>query len=427
MHGERFHICHGAMRWIARFMMFAACTSVAGYAFAQESASVGLLTEARAIEYALARPAIREAEDARSLAADSLVTESITRPNPVISLTHENTDVPAGNARESTVMVSQTFDISGRRQLRKNAAETRRQATELDSQSRRIAIVQEVRRAFAEALYQQHLQESHKAWLHRLDAAVAIVGHLAKAGEVSGYDQRRLEREAQSAKAKLRAIAAEGSRKREILGGIIDKQDSRPNHLEGDLLPDVPPALDTLLASTTQHPEIASLEAQATAFERDRQAAERLKRPDITVGVGTKHVSEPSFSDNGLMLALSVPIPLFDRGQAQEQQARAQAATLQAERSLKLARTQAELRGLWSQTTQLRETALAFREETLTASQDLSRIAEASYRAGEGSLLELLDAYRAELDAHTMKLDLALRARLSRIELDALTGATQHE
>ena len=193
------------------------------------------------------------------------------------------------------------------------------------------------------------------------------------------------------------------------------------------MLPDAPPALEALLASTPRHPALASLEAQASAYERDRQIAERLKRPDITVGIGTKHVSEPGFSDNGLMLALSVPIPVFDKGLAQEQQARAQMAALQAERTLKLTRAQAELRGLWSEVTQLRETALTFRDETVTASQELSRIAEASYRAGEGSLLELLDAYRAELDAQTMKLDLALRARLSRIELDALTGATQHE
>lgn len=423
MHGERFHNCRGAIGLI-RSVIFAICLSAAGHVSAQNG---DLLTEAKAIEYALARPVIREAEDARLLAADSVVTASITRLNPVVSLTHENVDVPAGNASESTVMVSQTFDISGRRQLRKEAAETRRQATLLDSRSQRIAIVQEARRAFAEALYQQQLQEAHVAWLSRLDTAVSVVGHLAKAGEVSGYDRRRLEREAQSAKARLRTIEAEGSRQREILAGAIDKSGSAFSRLDGDMLPDAPPALESLLASTTQHPALVSLETQATAFERDRQVAERLKRPDITVGVGTKHVSEPGFSDNGLMLALSVPIPVFDRGQAQEQQARAQAASLQAERTLKLARTQAELRGLWSQSTQLRETALAFRDETLTASQDLSRIAEASYRAGEGSLLELLDAYRAELDAHTMKLDLALRARLSRIELDALTGATQHE
>lgn len=420
MHGEYFHKHHGALR----SMMFAICLATTGHVSAQES---DVLTEAGAIESALARPVIRAAEDARLLAADSAVTESITRPNPVLSLTHDMADVPAGNASESTIMVSQTFDISGRRQLRKEAAETRRQATLLDSRSQRLAIVQEARRAFAETLYQQQLQESHVAWLSRLDAAVTVVGHLAKAGEVSGYDRRRLEREAQSARAKLRAIEAEGSRKREILAGAIGKSGHGFGRLDGDMLPDTSPALETLLASVDQHPALTSLEVQATAFERDRQVAERLKRPDITVGVGTKHVSEPGFSDNGLMLALSVPIPLSDRGQAQAQQARAQVATLQAERSVKLARAEAELRGLWSQSTQLRKTALAFRDETLTASQELSRIAEASYRAGEGSLLELLDAYRAELDAHTMKLDLALRARLSRIELDALTGATQHE
>jgi cobalt-zinc-cadmium efflux system outer membrane protein len=423
MHGERFHIFRGASG-VLRSTLFAASLGTALTVSAQDG---DLLTEARAMEYALSRPVIQQAEEARLLAAESGVTESLTRPNPVVSLTHENVDVPAGNGSESTVMVSQTFNISGRRQLRQEAAETRRQASLLDSRSQRIAIVQEARRTFAEALYQQQLQEAHQAWLGRLDAAVAVVGHLAKAGEVSGYDRRRLEREAQAAKAKLRAIGAEGSRKRELLAGAIGQPGDGLGRLDGDMLPDAPPALETLLASTSQHPALASLEVQASAYERDRQIAERLKRPDITVGVGTKHVSEPGFSENGLMLALSVPIPVFDKGQAQEQKARAQMAALQAERTLKLSRAQAELRGLWSEVIQLRETALTFRDETLTASQELSRIAEASYRAGEGSLLELLDAYRTELDAQTMKLDLALRARLSRIELDALTGATQHE
>jgi cobalt-zinc-cadmium efflux system outer membrane protein len=124
---------------------------------------------------------------------------------------------------------------------------------------------------------------------------------------------------------------------------------------------------------------------------------------------------------------MSVPIPVFNYGQAQEQQAKSQAMMVQAERSLKLSRAQAELSGILSQTTQLREAALSFQNDSATASQELSHIAEASYRAGEGSLLELLDAYRSELEANAIKLDLSLRARLSRIELDALTGVTQYE
>lgn len=92
-----------------------------------------------------------------------------------------------------------------------------------------------------------------------------------------------------------------------------------------------------------------------------------------------------------------------------------------------LAGAAAELRGAWHQAGALRQAAEDFRRESLPASRDLSRIAEAAYRAGEASLLELLDAYRAELDAETTELDLALRARLARIELDHLSGAPLHE
>jgi cobalt-zinc-cadmium efflux system outer membrane protein len=56
------------------------------------------------------------------------------------------------------------------------------------------------------------------------------------------------------------------------------------------------------------------------------------------------------------------------------------------------------------------------------ASRDLARIAEAAYRAAEGSILELLDAHRALLDAESEALSLELAARLARIELDHILG-----
>ena len=428
MSGDSFRLsCTAkAMRLASLSTIFIMLSIAAGTASGQEL-TAGSLDEAKAIEYALARPVIEQAEEARLLAAQSAVTESSLLPNPVVSITHDNAGAPGGRGSESTVMLSQTVDISGRRKLRQEAAQGRFLASRLDGDARRMTIVQDVRRVFAEALYQKQLQEAHTAWLQHIEAAVEVVTQLAKAGEASGYDRRRWLREAQSAQARLDAIEAEGSRKREILAGLIAKPLPALAVLEGDLIPDPPPPLETLLASTSTTPAIASLEARANAFEHDRQAAARLGVPDITVGLGTKHVTEPGFSDNGLMLALSLPIPIFDQGQAQEQEARAQAAALRAEHSLKLARLQAELRGLWQQTEQLREAALSYREEALSASHELSRIAEAAYRAGEGSLLELLDAYRAELDAQQMKLDLALQARLSRIELDSLTGASQYE
>jgi cobalt-zinc-cadmium efflux system outer membrane protein len=166
---------------------------------------------------------------------------------------------------------------------------------------------------------------------------------------------------------------------------------------------------------------------QAEAFDHERLAAERRWIPDMTLGVGHKRTDESGRSENGVILSFSVPLPVFDRGQAGEQKARGQARTLRAERDLQLARAEGELRGLWRQAAQLRDAVVTFRTQTAVGSRELARIAQASYRAGEGSILELLDAYRSELDATQTELDLALRARMARIELDALAGVHPHE
>lgn len=404
-------------------LAFTASTAIAQALVVSEAK----LTERAAIEYALERPAFRQTEDARIGIAGSVVLEKSLLPNPVVSIDYDNAAVPSGRARDSSVMVSQAFDISGRRALGREAAQTRLQAAQFDVKSSQLKTIIDVRRTFADSLYRQQQLDAHKTWLNRIKSITETVSRLAGGGEASGYDRRRLEREVQIAQTKLNAAEADASRSRGLLAGLIARPISQSDVLDGNLIPDAPPALETLASIIERHPDLASLEAQASAFERDRQAAKRLKTPDVTLGIGAKHVQEPGFSDNGLMLSMSVPIPVFNYGQAQEQQAKSQAMMVQAERSLKLSRAQAELSGILSQTTQLREAALSFQNDSATASQELSHIAEASYRAGEGSLLELLDAYRSELEANAIKLDLSLRSRLARIELDALIGVTQYE
>jgi cobalt-zinc-cadmium efflux system outer membrane protein len=94
---------------------------------------------------------------------------------------------------------------------------------------------------------------------------------------------------------------------------------------------------------------------------------------------------------------------------------------------LALTKAEAELRGAWHQADELRKAVLAYRHNVANDSQNLSGIAETAYRAGEAGLLELLDAYRTELDFSTTELDLALRARLANIDLETLSGVSSYE
>lgn len=254
--------------WFSTLLAFTTNTATA-----QELAPEAKLTESAAIEYALERPAFRQTEEARIGIAGSVVLEKSLLPNPVVSIDYDNAAVPSGRARDSSVMVSQAFDISGRRALGKEAAQTRLQAAQFDVKSLQLKTIIDVRRTFADSLYRQQQMDAHKIWLNRIKSITETVSRLAGGGEASGYDRRRLEREVQIAQTKLNASEADAIRSRGLLAGLIARPISESDKLEGNLIPDAPPTFEKLTSIIERHPDLASLEAQASAFERDRQAA----------------------------------------------------------------------------------------------------------------------------------------------------------
>lgn len=404
------------MRHVSRGRRAAAVAAFAAWAI---SASGAELTEQEAIRRALSRPAYAEMESGRADAARGAVTEASRWPNPVLSLERERMPVAGGRSNERTLGVAQTFDLFGRRALRVEAAEHRLAAAGHENRDRRVQTVAEVRRSFAEALSREREHQALAAWLERIEAASATVARLARSGEVAGYARRRIEREVQSARARLASAAGHSALARERLRGVVGLEGAEQIRPVGDLMPAELPPLPALAAAVRERPDLAALLAQAEAFERERTAASRAWAPDLTLGVGQKRVEEPLRGDTGVVLSLSLPLPLFDRGEGRRDTAAARVRALRAEHRLLLERREAEVRGLWQQASALRAGAAAMRAAPMA---DLSRTAEAAYRAGEGGVLELLDAYRSELDAGLATLDLELRARLARIELDASAG-----
>lgn len=385
------------------------------------------LTESAAVAGALSRPAWMEGEAGRISLAEGVVTETGLMPNPVFAFSRDRLGMAGGDITERSVQVSQTFDLSGRRSLRIDAANQRLNAEKLDGRIRRLNTIAEARRIFAETLHRIQIQTALGLWLTRIENASNITAQLAKAGEVSGYDRRRIEREAQTARARLSVAQADTARSRERLAALTGKRPDEIVRLFGDLLPDSMPALDALQTQLRQRPDLESLLAQAEAYERERQAAQRGWVPDLTVGVGQKTLEEPTRSGSGAIVGVSFAIPLFDRGGAAQQRSLAKAQTIRSEHTLALTKAEAELRGAWHQADELRKAVLAYRQDVSNGSQNLSGIAETAYRAGEANLLELLDAYRTELDFSTTELDLALRARLAHIDLETLSGVSSYE
>lgn len=379
------------------------------------------LTEAEAVRRALARPQLL---DALQGGIDTAVADAIAaglRPNPSFDYDHERTDSAGGNATEQKARLSQAFDLSGRRALRREAAEGRVEAAHQDAAARRSAVVIDVRSAFHEALSVTRRIDILHDWQQTLTQIEDTLARLERGGEVSGYDRRRIARERLAAQARLAEAQAADERARERLLALIGPRADVT--LAGELLPPALPALDTLLVQLPARGDLRALAARVQAHETDRRAASRGWIPDVTVGAGVKRIEEPGHSDSGLLLTLSAPIPLFDRGQTAGQRASAQARATQAEYQLALGKAEGEVRGAWRQAKSLREAAVRFADASLPASRELARIAEAAYRGGEMRILELLDAYRSRVEAETDALELQMKARRARIELESNIGA----
>jgi cobalt-zinc-cadmium efflux system outer membrane protein len=385
------------------------------------------LTEREAVSSALSRPAWVDAETGRVAQAESIVTEASMLPNPVFSSSRDRLGMIGGDITERSTEVSQTFDLSGRRMLRRGAATSRLDAERLDGQVRRLNAIAEVRRTFSETIHHNQIQIVMALWLSRTEHALIVTARLAKAGEVSGYDRRRLEREVQTAKARLAVAQTDATRSREILAALTGKNPDEVINLLGDLTPEAVPTIDVFQTGLRHRADLASLLAQSEAFDREQQAAQRGWIPDVTLGIGQKTLDEPTRSGGGAIVSVSFAIPLFDRGVAAQQRNLAKAQTARAEYALAVSKAEAELRGVWNQAEELRKAVETYRSNAADESHNLSTIAEAAYHAGEAGLLELLDAYRTELDSATNELDLALRARLARINLEVLSGVSFYE
>lgn len=401
------------------------------------------LSERQAIAMALTRPALIAVNQSQVALAESHVQAAGLLSNPTLSYGRARVDVLGDRRTEASISVSQTIDISGRRSLRKEAAEQLAIASREDGRHYRATVVNDVRRVFADNLYRVEIIKSLSAWTTRLEHIHQNVQKMAKAGEVSGYDGRRLSRELQTGQARLTSAETDAMRAKMRLIGLVGLVDltgaSNTNEqyqtasstslveVSGTLLPEVSQNLLFYQTALQGRPDLAALKAQAESFKRDQQIAARSWVPEVNVGLGQKRLEETGRSNTGVMLSLSIPIALFDRGQASGAKANAQLASSQAQSHLLLREAQSEVHGSWMQTTTMRETADKFRRETLADTQALSRIAEKAYQAGEGSIVELLDAYRAQLDAELMGLELEWRARLAGIELDYLAGVSNHE
>jgi len=379
------------------------------------------LTENEALTLGLSQAAVEDIVGGAIQRAEGDRERARRWPNPVLSYQREETSTAAGTT-EQYGWVAQTFDVAGRRLTRGDAAAHRVEAARAEGEDFRNTRRTEIQSRFYATLFEQRRVAASEEWVSQGERVVAIVAKRKLAGEASGYDAMRIEREQSTARARLATERAALARSRELLAAVLGSAEGWSS-VEGDLLPHDPlPPADALLERVDQRPDLRALEESVAAAELDGRAASRWWLPDITVGAGVKHVEDRNDTFSGPFVTASIPLPVLDQDQAARLDATGRGQVARGEKALALAVARADVRALWQEASALYGTAVEFRRSTRAGSQPLTASAERAYDAGEMDLLALLDAHRSALDAELQALDLEMRARRARIDLERATG-----
>ena len=148
-------------------------------------------------------------------------------------------------------------------------------------------------------------------------------------------------------------------------------------------------------------------------------------RIDYTVS-GEYHRQEGAdVHGNSYGVFFSAPLPIFNRNQGEAERARQEAKQATARIASLQADITTELRSAWEQFTTTKDLVDTIEQQMLAQARDVRDTTAYSYRRGEASFIELLDAQRTFND--TMQSYNEARAEYARslYTLDALTGGTR--
>lgn len=377
-------------------------------------------------DLAAARAAV-DAASARALQAGALT-------NPTLSYAYEQTSAAGQRTSQSIAALEQPLELTGVRGARHDAARLRQEAAEADLRAAEGQVDFEVTRAYAHGRATDERFALAERAAIAFDRAQRVTGARLAAGDVSGYEARRVGLES-ARYAALRAEAALARRTAYVaLAGLVGASADAlvlSALAPAESLPPPPPAIsrDSILAlALRRRPELLAAERQATAALADVRAAgrERIPIPIAFAGWKTERVTGGVQLD-GFVAGISLPLPFWDRRSGAVAAAEADARRRAAEVDIVRRRVLREAEEAYA-------ALLAAEEEVVRLSPALGpeaaaalRAAETAYTEGEISLVEWLDAVRAYHEAESIFVTLHAELHVRRAALGRATGGTPSE
>lgn len=346
--------------------------------------------------------------------------------NPVIegSLSKKGSP-PEGGERftDYGARLSQELEIAGQRGVRIDVAKKEISRVGFEIKDRERTLVSDVRDAFAKAIAAKKKAALTKDVVRLKEELLGFTKIKFQAGDVSGLDVNLAEVELSKAKKDLLSAEREQRDASLFLQGIMGLKPDVSLNMEGDLPSETPHALlieDMRMRVYAQRPDMtaASLET-----ERAKSAIELVKKeavPNITVSGFYDRDERRNIAG----VAFSVPLPLFDRKQAEKKEARAKAEQSKIKEEGLKKTIGKEVEQAYSDLSAAVEELSLFKKEILSKATENLGLITLAFKEGKIGFFDVRLAQRDTIETQFAYLDSQLRAQLAINAMERALGGS---
>ncbi|MGY2266604.1 TolC family protein [Pseudomonas sp. SDO5561_S422] len=339
-------------------------------------------------------------------------------PNPVASWDAEDT---RRNSRTTTVKLSQTLELGGKRGARIDVATRAQEAAALTLEQRRNGLRAEVIDGYYGALRAQERLDLAQRSVALAERGLVVANGRVTAGKTSPVEATR-------AQVQLSEIRLEFNRAQMGLSDAYRRLAASTGAASTDFQAvatqaQAAPALPSpaqLLARLEQTAELRLAELQIVQGEAALGLEKAQRIPDLDVSIGSQY--DASVRERVNVVGVSMPIPLFNRNQGNVLAAsrRAdQARDLRNAAELRLRTETRQALDLWqTANTEVR----SFNQQILPAAQSAVDSATRGFEMGKFNFLDVLDAQRTLIAARTQYLAATAQATEAWVRIERIYG-----